>query len=75
MYDNIQDKSKILNSKKVVEMQSGKGQVAALTVDGSRYTGDIIIGADGVHSTTRAQMWQLADKLKAKAFDPSVAEG
>ncbi|KAM0187494.1 hypothetical protein ACHAPI_011129 [Fusarium lateritium] len=74
MYDKIQDKSKILTSKKVTEIQSGHGKVVAVTADGCSYTGDIIIGADGVHSTTRAQMWNLSGKLNEKVFDPSVAE-
>lgn len=31
------------------------------TKDGATFTGDILVGADGVHSQTRAEMWRIAD--------------
>ena len=29
--------------------------------DGSHFAGDIVAGADGIHSTTRYEMWRHAD--------------
>lgn len=31
------------------------------TNDGAVFTGDIVIGADGVRSTVRNQLWRIAD--------------
>lgn len=76
LYDNIKDKRKVLTGKrleKVIEMNE-KG-VKAITTDGSIYWGDLLIGADGVHSTTRGQMRELAAKLEPNYFDPAEAEG
>lgn len=34
-----------------------------VTEDGAVYTGDLIVGADGVHSSVRSEMWRLADVI------------
>jgi 2-polyprenyl-6-methoxyphenol hydroxylase-like FAD-dependent oxidoreductase len=34
-----------------------------VTEDGAVYTGDLIVGADGVHSSIRSEMWRLADAI------------
>jgi 2-polyprenyl-6-methoxyphenol hydroxylase-like FAD-dependent oxidoreductase len=76
LYENIKDKKKVLTGKrleKIIEMND-KG-VKAVTTDGSIYSGDILIGADGVHSTTRGQMWELAARLEPNYFDHEEVEG
>ena len=37
------------------------GEVQVETKDGSVYTGDILIGADGVRSHVRREIWRIAD--------------
>lgn len=39
---------------------TGKG-ARVETKDGSVFTGDMVIGADGVRSTVRSQLWHIAD--------------
>lgn len=34
------------------------------TEDGHTYKGDLVVGADGVHSQVRAEMWRLAEEMK-----------
>lgn len=35
-----------------------------VTSSGQEYTGDLVVGADGVHSVIRSEMWKLADALE-----------
>lgn len=63
LFDKIQQKSRVHLLKEVIKIEAGnlgeKGYVE--TKDGSIYTGDIIIGADGVRSSVRRELWRIAD--------------
>jgi 2-polyprenyl-6-methoxyphenol hydroxylase-like FAD-dependent oxidoreductase len=75
LYDNIKDKSKILTNKRVVKTRLTHGGVQVITADGTTAPGDILVGADGVHSTIRQEMWKLAADLSPEHFDPNEHEG
>lgn len=63
LYEYYPDKSKIITNKKVLKVQlSGQGAIV-LTDDGHKYHGSLIVGADGVHSQIRSEMWRLADMM------------
>ncbi|KAL1630653.1 hypothetical protein SLS54_000524 [Diplodia seriata] len=64
LYDRLQSKDKVLTSKKVCSVSLQEKGVKVTTEDGSEFTGDIVIGADGVHSTVRKEMWRIADQLE-----------
>ncbi|KXH41096.1 hypothetical protein CSIM01_03302 [Colletotrichum simmondsii] len=49
LFDKLMFKDRVLTNKMV-------------THDGSVYSGDIVVGADGVHSTIRSEMWRLSQK-------------
>jgi FAD dependent monooxygenase len=52
----------VLVGKTVVSIEQDKnGTVMVRTEDGSIYHGDLVIGADGVHSRVRREMWRLAE--------------
>ncbi|EGU73205.1 hypothetical protein FOXB_16281 [Fusarium oxysporum f. sp. conglutinans Fo5176] len=68
------DKSKILTNKRVVRTELVNGGVHAVTSDGTIIAGDILVGADGVHSTVRSEMWRLAGRLSPGLFDPNEHE-
>ncbi|KAJ5693543.1 hypothetical protein N7536_003955 [Penicillium majusculum] len=57
------EKSKVLTNKRVSEVRLGEHRASVLTDDGSMFEGDLIVGADGVHSRTRSEMWRLADDI------------
>ncbi|KAF3480348.1 uncharacterized protein GIQ15_05695 [Arthroderma uncinatum] len=57
---HILDKSKILLQKRLIKAEYHPDGVTAICTDGSRYVGDILVGADGIYSTTRREMWQAA---------------
>jgi FAD dependent monooxygenase len=61
-YNAHPDKTKILTGKDVVELKGLSDGVCAVTSDGSVYEGNIIVGADGVHSRVRSEIWRWADK-------------
>ena len=68
LYDNVRDKSRILLNKKVVKTLTSSTGASVETEDGHMYKGDIVIGADGVHSLVRKQMHQIAAKVSPGHF-------
>ncbi|KJZ80337.1 hypothetical protein HIM_00187 [Hirsutella minnesotensis 3608] len=52
---------------KIVDVESDSKGVSVKTADGQLYHGDLVIGADGIHSRVRAQMWRLASESQGKA--------
>jgi 2-polyprenyl-6-methoxyphenol hydroxylase-like FAD-dependent oxidoreductase len=62
MYHHFPAKEKILTSKRCINIESNANSVKVTTADGSVYNGDIVIGADGVHSTVRKSMWNLMEQ-------------
>ncbi|EKG19712.1 Monooxygenase FAD-binding protein [Macrophomina phaseolina MS6] len=70
-YNHIKDKSKVLVDKRVVTVKQLANGVQVTTKDGSTYTGDILVGADGIHSTVRKEMWRLGDELSPGYFPKS----
>jgi len=75
LYDNIEDKSKVLTSEKVVSIENTPSHVTVTTQTGNYFTGDIVVGADGIHSTVRKQMWQEAQRTDPTWIDPSEENG
>ncbi|KAF4540041.1 FAD binding domain containing protein [Lasiodiplodia theobromae] len=64
LYNHLESKNKVLTSKKVASVTLQEKGVKVTTADGAEFTGDILIGADGVHSTVRNEMWRIADQLE-----------
>ncbi|KAI8626280.1 FAD/NAD(P)-binding domain-containing protein [Xylariaceae sp. FL1651] len=70
LYQNLRHKKKVLLQKRLVQIQPMENGIRALTQDGSLYTGDIIVGADGMHSAVRKQMHIMGKALSPGYFDP-----
>ncbi|KAF2992994.1 hypothetical protein E8E13_000981 [Curvularia kusanoi] len=62
LYDNLRDKSKVLTKRGVIKVDQTPEQVLVTTDDGNLFCGDVLVGADGIHSTVRREMWRLADE-------------
>ncbi|PIG87132.1 zeaxanthin epoxidase [Aspergillus arachidicola] len=71
LYDKIQDKSKVLTSQRVQTVHTSRSHVTVTTKEGQSYKGDIVVGADGIHSIVRRQMWEEARKTDPSWIDPS----
>lgn len=68
LFDNLSDKSKVLTKKGVTNVDQTTEGVLVTTEDGSMFGGDILVGADGIHSMVRREMWRLADRDDPKHF-------
>ncbi|CAI7650768.1 unnamed protein product [Penicillium glandicola] len=64
LFENYPDKSKIITNKRVSEVRLSGDSASVVTEDGSVFQGDLIVGADGIHSRIRSEMWRLADELQ-----------
>lgn len=62
LYDNINHKTRVRTSQKVVSVQHKDEGVVVKTSDGNSYEGDLVIGADGIHSVVRTEMWRTANE-------------
>ncbi|KAH7419384.1 hypothetical protein BKA64DRAFT_751832 [Cadophora sp. MPI-SDFR-AT-0126] len=60
--DAIPDKTKIHVSKRVSKVDHTDTGAVVHCQDGSTYSGDIVVGADGVHSTVRSLMQDHIDR-------------
>lgn len=75
LYHSIQNKSKVLLGKKVVEINCNSDGVHVRAADGSDYHGDIAVGTDGVHSIVRREMWRLAQHESPSLFPENEFKG
>jgi 2-polyprenyl-6-methoxyphenol hydroxylase-like FAD-dependent oxidoreductase len=75
LYDKILDKSRVLTDQRVQSIRNGVSDVTVTTTTGRKFTGNIVVGADGIHSTVRQEMWKEAQKIDPSWIDPSEASG
>jgi FAD dependent monooxygenase len=61
LYTTLPDKSKVLTSKDVTTITPNDAKVSVTTAAGEEFQGNLVVGADGVHSLTRREMWRIAD--------------
>ncbi|RDW89703.1 FAD protein [Coleophoma cylindrospora] len=54
--DHLPENANVLTSKRVKKVEQSATGVTAFCEDGSEYSGDILVGADGVHSGIRSIM-------------------
>jgi FAD dependent monooxygenase len=62
LYEGLPDQSKIRTSARVERIEHTETGVKVYLSDGTFEEGDIVIGADGVHSRVRQLMWNYADE-------------
>ncbi|KFZ09191.1 hypothetical protein V501_05682 [Pseudogymnoascus sp. VKM F-4519 (FW-2642)] len=58
LYKHIPDKSKVHTLKRVCKVDHNDSGVVVHCQDGTNYHGDVIVGADGIHSAVRTLMQQ-----------------
>jgi len=75
LYDSLNLKDRVLTRKRVVHVDAVGGCVHVKTEDGSRYRGDIVVGADGVHSAVRHEMRRNSLDSGAELFQADKDDG
>ncbi|KAF4509317.1 hypothetical protein G6O67_005582 [Ophiocordyceps sinensis] len=60
LYKQLRHKDKVLVRKRVDSIEQLDDGVRVWTADGDSVTGDVVVGADGIHSTVRREMRRLA---------------
>ena len=68
LYGNLKNQDKVITEAKVQTVSSLCGGVEVVTTEGQAFKGDLLVGADGVYSTVRQEMWRLADEMKTESF-------
>ncbi|RAH87290.1 monooxygenase [Aspergillus japonicus CBS 114.51] len=63
LHDHITDKSRLLPNKRITTVHHLPDGVEVTTADGSTYRGEILVGADGTHSTVRQAIVARATAL------------
>ncbi|KAJ5377440.1 uncharacterized protein N7496_004849 [Penicillium cataractarum] len=71
LFDGIQDKSKIHTNSECVKIEELEDSVQVALTDGSIIRGDVLVGADGVHSRIRGELWRIA---RSETSDYPVSE-
>ncbi|KAI6353446.1 hypothetical protein MCOR25_008993 [Pyricularia grisea] len=60
LYTRLRNKDKLFLNKRAVKVTMSETSATVETKDGSKYHGDIVIGADGIKSSVRQEMWRIA---------------
>ncbi|KAL4910398.1 hypothetical protein BDW74DRAFT_173855 [Aspergillus multicolor] len=64
LYTSLEGRSRVKTGTRVVDINpdtTSDGRLTVTTEKGEKYTGDIVVGADGVHGIALREMWRLAD--------------
>ncbi|CCF35952.1 hypothetical protein CH063_07629 [Colletotrichum higginsianum] len=75
LHQHLKEKDRILVNKKVKRVESLEDGALVYTTDGSVFESQVVVGADGVRSTIRQEMWRNADDNNDSAAIPSVDRG
>lgn len=71
LYNNLRDNSKVLTRNGVAKVEQTAHKIKVTTENGETFHGDILVGADGIHSSVRREMWKLADENSPGHFPVS----
>ncbi|TLS26765.1 hypothetical protein PpBr36_04822 [Pyricularia pennisetigena] len=71
LYGTLKNKGNLFLNKRVVKVTTSDAGASVETKDGSIYHGDIVIGADGIKSTVRQEMWRNAAEASPGYFPGS----
>ena len=55
-------KERIRLSAEVTDIEASENNVTVKTAGGTTYHGNLVVGADGVHSPVRSAMWAQAER-------------
>lgn len=65
LYENYPDRRSIRLGERVTKIESCGNAVIVRTSKGSAYRGHLIVGADGVHSKVRQEIWNTLERTSS----------
>jgi 2-polyprenyl-6-methoxyphenol hydroxylase-like FAD-dependent oxidoreductase len=68
LWERLVQKDKVHVNKRVVKVESTETGVRVHTADKDVFTGDLVVGADGIHSVIRSEMKRIAAEVKPGYF-------
>ncbi|KAI3571599.1 hypothetical protein IWW34DRAFT_768508 [Fusarium oxysporum f. sp. albedinis] len=68
LYNNLKSKDSVLPGQRVQSVEELDGGVQVTTTKGEVFNGDILVGADGIYSTVRKEMWRIGNKASPGYF-------
>ncbi|KAF2491402.1 FAD/NAD(P)-binding domain-containing protein [Lophium mytilinum] len=69
LYGGLEDGSRLQTSKRVTQVHHDESDgVKVFCDDGSVVSGDVVVGADGVHSIVRREMWRYTNLSKPETI-------
>lgn len=71
MHEHVRDKHRILTGTRVERVETHPDHALVRCVDGTTIRAQIVVGADGLHSTVRREMWRNADEAGDKGWIPA----
>ena len=69
LFDQLKGKERILVKKRVTKVKHGSNSVSVICTDGTEYVGDIVVGADGIHSLVRQEMQNISEETSPGLMD------
>ncbi|KAK2676895.1 FAD/NAD(P)-binding domain superfamily [Fusarium oxysporum f. sp. vasinfectum] len=68
LYDKLDSKASVYPGQKVVSVLQLHNGIQVTTDKGRVFEGDILVGADGIYSTVRKEMWRIANETSPGYF-------
>ncbi|EMR65285.1 putative fad binding domain protein [Eutypa lata UCREL1] len=62
LHSHIKNKDKVMTNQKITRIDHVGDKVQLSTNEGRAFGADIAVGADGIHSRVRGEMWRIASK-------------
>ncbi|KAF9768230.1 hypothetical protein IL306_014487 [Fusarium sp. DS 682] len=68
LYDKLQSRDSVYPGQTVKSVLELKDGIQVTTDKGKVFKGDILVGADGIYSTVRSEMWRIANETSPGYF-------
>lgn len=75
LYDSLKEPSRVLVNQGVVDVETYPGGVQVHTKNNDTFTGEILVGADGIHSTVRKAIYNIAEREKPGHLSKKELDG
>jgi 2-polyprenyl-6-methoxyphenol hydroxylase-like FAD-dependent oxidoreductase len=69
LYAQLPQQDKVFTSHRVSKVEYSSKGVSVYCDNGASFDGDLVVGADGIHSKVRSEMWRHAENTDPSAFN------